>query len=164
MAKKVEKKTGGKTHVGKEGAKVSRDSKSGMQAEGERLLKSLLALVERHMPETQRKAVGRLTQRARSLLSQSEKVIEENTRRAVERLNIPTRQDLVAYNKKFDATTKRLRENIDEGLKKGLARFNFATSREVKEIAEAVRKLRGDVDALRKTTSTGKRATAHKSA
>jgi BMFP domain-containing protein YqiC len=164
MAKKAEKKTGGGTHVGKVGTEAPRGSQSRMEAEGERFLKALSAMVERHIPETQRKAVERLTQRARSLLSQSEKAIEENARRAVERLNIPTRKDLEAYNKKFDATTKRLRENIDEGVKKGLARFNFATNREVEEIAKAVRKLRKDVDALRKGTSTGRKAAARKTA
>ena len=164
MAKKAEAKTRGGTHIGKEGTEAPRDSQSRMKAEGERFLKALLALVERHIPETQRKAVEGLTQRARNLLSQSEKAIEENARRAVERLNIPTRKDLEAYNKKLDAATRNLREHIDKGVKEGLNRFHFATNREVEEIAEAVRRLRDDVDALRKGPGTRKRAAAHKTA
>jgi len=40
----------------------------------------------------------------------------------------------------------------------------FFTACEVEEIAKAVRKLRKDVDALRKGTSTGKKAAARRPA
>jgi len=164
MEKSTEKKNGAGTHAGKEGPEASGGSQSRMEAEGERFLKTLSALLEKYMPEPRRKALENLAEQGRRLLSQANKSIEENTGRVVQRLNIPTRQDFEEYNKKLDTATRKLRENMGAGVKRGLNRLHVATSSEVEDLARAVGRLREEVNALSKRTSTRKKAAAPTSA
>ncbi len=158
METKREKQNGAGTQTGQEGAKASGGPRSRIEAEGERFLKTLLALMEKHIPESQRKSLENLAEQGRRLLSQSNQAIEDNTRKVVQRLNIPTRKDFEEYNKKLDTATRKLRENMDEGVKRSLNRLHVATSGEVEELSRAVGRLREEVNAL------GKRATGRKKA
>ena len=112
-------------------------------------MKTLLTLMEKYIPESQRKALENLAEQGRRLLSQFNKSTEENTKKVVQRLNLPTRK---------------LRENVDEGVKRSLNRLHVATSSEVQELARAVGGLREEVNALSKRTSTRKKAAAPTSA
>ena len=160
MKKKEEKKSGAGTPAGQQGAEASPGPRNRMEVEGERFLKTLLTLMEKYIPESQRKALENLAEQGRRLLSQFNKSIEENTKRVVQRLNLPTRKDFEEYSKKVDSAAKRLRENVDEGVKRGLNRLHFASSSEVDEQARAVGRLREEVNALSKRTSTRKKAAA----
>jgi DNA anti-recombination protein RmuC len=128
-----------------------------MEAEGERLVKGFMALVQKHVPETQRKAFERLAQQAVNLLSQSNKAMEESAKRVIERLNLPTRKDFETYNRKLEAVTKKWREGVEGGVQKGLSPFHTRTRRELDNLAKGVGKLREDVDALLESVTMTKK-------
>ena len=172
---------GGISGMLKEGLDGSRRSLSRIEAEGERLLKGVVDLTEKYVPEAQRKAIEDLTQEARKLFNQMNESIEENTKKVVDRLNLPTKKDLEDYNKKvrvlieenvtnrleklkvptgkeFDAMGKQLKGNLDDQVKKGLSRLNIATKKDVDSVTKDVKKLRKDVNAMLKPAAPKKKA------
>ena len=175
----------GITGMLKEGLEGSRRSLSRIEAEGERLLKRILDLSDRYIPESQRKAVEDLAQDLRRLFNQLNQAVEENTKRMIERLNIPTRKDLEEYNKRvrllieesvrtrleklkvptkvdLDEMGKQLRKGLDEQIKKALSRLDIATGKELAGLRKEVARLRKDLDKLSKKPASQKKKTSSK--
>ena len=119
-----------------------------IESEGEKLLKGMFDLFEKHVPVANRKAREDALRQAKKLLSEWDRVIEEQTRKLIERLNVPTRDELKEYERKIETAAQHLRKNMDEHLKRGLSRLDIATKTEVKEVVKAVDKLRKDVNKI----------------
>jgi len=156
-----------------------------IEAEGERLLKSVAEFAERYVPEPHRKAVEELAKDAVKYVGQLNASMEENAKKLVEKLNVPTRKELDEYNKKIhllieenvrtrieklrvpsgkelDQMGKQMRKNVEEQTLKVLGRLNIATKKDVDSVALEVKKLRKDVSAIRNPVAASKGTASRK--
>jgi len=170
-AKKAPK--GGFSEILKGGLDGSKRSLERIEAEGEKLLKNLSDFADKHIPESQKKAVDDLSQQAVKYFGQINVAVEESTKRVVEKINVPTKKEFDEYNKKvrglieetvkvrleklkvptgkeFDSLSKQMKKNADEQIKKVLGRLNIATKKDVETVAKDVKKLRKEVKAIAK--------------
>ena len=169
------------------GLEGSRKSLERIESEGEKLLKSMMELADKYVPDSQLKAVEDLGQDARRLFVQWNQAIEENTKKVVDALNVPTKKDLEVYNRRlrdlvdehvtarieklkvptgrdFEAMGRQLRANVEEQAKKLWGQLNIATRKDVDAVAKEVKAVRKDVDKLMKGTAPRKTAATQKKA
>ena len=165
----------------KGGLDGSKRSLERIEAEGEKLLKSVGDFADKHVPESQKKAVEDLAQQALKYFGQINITVEENTKKVVEKLNFPSKKELEDYNKKiralveenvktrveklkvptgkeFDNLSKQMKKNADEQVKKVMARLNIATKKDVESVAKDVKRLRKDVNTILKPAAPKKKA------
>jgi BMFP domain-containing protein YqiC len=152
-------------------------SLSKIEAEGEKLVRGLVGLMEKYGVDASTKAVDDLRQDARDFLKQLNESFEESAEKFMEGLNVPTREDLDQYNRKvkalidenvksrleklkvptgkdLDVMSKQLRGSLEEQVRKGLGRLNLATREELDAVAKDLKKLRQEVAKLHKSDAT----------
>lgn len=171
----------------KDGWEGSMRSLERLEAEGERLLKSVGDFAEKYVPEGHRKAVEDLARDAMKYLGQINAGLEENTKKIVERLNIPSKNEFDEYNKRMhslieetvkgrierlrlasgkdlDRMGQQMKKNVEEQTLKVFDRLNIATRRDVDQVAREVKKLRKDLDDLLKPKAAKKSVARKKTA
>jgi len=169
----------------REGLESSKRSLTRMEEEGEKLVKRILELSEKYVPESQRKQLDELSVEAGDLFGQIHRAVEENARKMVERLNIPTKKDLEEYNRKvksqveevvrirfeklkvstvgeIDLMGKQLRRNLDDQIEKVLSRLKIATKADVEDLRREIKRFREKVASLQKAGSVKPKAPVKK--
>jgi polyhydroxyalkanoate synthesis regulator phasin len=154
-------------------------SLSKIEAEGEKLIRSLAEMGEKYGLDAGTKVVDELGQEARVFLKQLNETVEETTEKVLEGLNIPTKEDLDLYNRRIktlvdenvksrleklrvptgrdlDLLAKQLRGNLEDQVKKGMGRLNLATRKDVEVVAKDLKSLRKEVAKLSKAKGSSK--------
>lgn len=155
------------------GLEESWRSLSKIEAEGEKVVRGLVALAEQYGLDAGTKSVQDVGRDIRAFLNQLNDTIEQSAHRAFQGLNLPTREDLDLYNRKvknlidehvtarleklrvptgrdLDSMAKMLMGNMEEQVRKGLERFDLASRKDVETLAKDLKKLRQNVAELRK--------------
>lgn len=165
----------------------SKRSLGRIEEEGEKLVRRLVDLAEKYVPENQRKHLEELAVEALQFFGKLPGNVEENTRKVIEKLNLPTRQDLEDYNRKMkqqveeivrtrleklkvlrageiEQIGKLVRQSLDERLGKGLTRLKIATKADVDALAGELKSLKAAVENIEKAAAAKSKTSAKKGA
>jgi len=134
----------------KGGAAKTPPFSSRIEEEGEKLIAYTFERLGKYIPEDRKKTVEDLRLQSQKFLAQLSHSIEESHKKAVERLHAEAKTHW--------------RDNINDQISKGLAKFDIVTRKDIEPLFNDLKKLRREVNALRKTDMLKKRVVSQKPA
>jgi len=90
--------------------------------------------------------------------------IEESHKKAAERIKMEAKKDREAMNSRFEEIANHWRTNLSDQINKGLARLDIVTRKDIEPLFADLKKLRKEMNSLRKAEMPNKKAMPRKPA
>lgn len=137
---------------------------SKIEEEGEKLITFIFEQLGKYIPEDRRKTITDLRAQSRKFLSQLTHSVEESHKKATERIKVEAKKDREAMNSRFEEIANHWRTNINDQINKGLARLDIVTRKDIEPLFADLKKLRKEINSLRKAEMPVKKAGPRKAA